>query len=106
MPYTLEVWKEGDVWCAKTPDRDTFRHTDLASAIGEIFTRVNAAVQCVPNHLMSASVEEVGKFMMKNTANCGVCITYRGLETEIELAAKRDPSHPLNLYESLYTGTR
>lgn len=106
MPYKIEAWKVGDIWCAKTPDRDTFRHADLASAIGEIFTRVNAAVQHAPSHLINTSVEKIGKFMMENAASCDVSITYRGLETEMELAAKKDPTHPLNLYESLMAGTR
>lgn len=106
MPYIIEAWKEGDVWCAKTPDKDIFRHTSLASAIGEIFTRVNAAVQHAPHHLMNATVEKTGKYMMENSADCNISITYRGLETEMEQAAKTDPSHPFNLYDSLVAGTR
>lgn len=104
MSYIIEAWKEGNVWCAKTPDNDTFRHIDLPHAVGEIFTRVNATIQYSPSHLMNMSVEEAGRFMMENAATYDVSIIYRGVE--MGLASKTDPSHPLNLYESLVAGTR
>ncbi len=76
MPYIIEAWKEGDLWCAKTPDKDIFRHATLASAIGEIFTRVNAAIQYAPCHFMGVSLEETGTFMIENGTNHDVSIVY------------------------------
>jgi hypothetical protein len=76
VPYKIEVYQKDGLWCAKTPDKDTFRHTYLTHAIGEIFTRVNAAIQYAPCHLMNVSVEETGKFMMENSAVCNVSIVY------------------------------
>ena len=92
MSYIIEVWKKGALWYAKTPDGDTFRHTSLVSAIGQIFTRVNAGVQYVPHHLMEASIEEVGEYMLKNSASCNVSITclVQRMTTEEANAAQRD----------------
>ncbi len=76
MSYKIETWQEDDVWCVKTPDKDIFRRATLLLAIGDIFTRVNAAIQYAPCHLMDASLEKTGEFMMENSANCDVSIVY------------------------------
>ena len=105
MIYRIQAWQEGGTWCAETPDKDRFRHPELTHAVGEIFKRVNAAAQKVPSSLMNESVKEIGTFMVENGANYGVSITYPDFEKRL-LDSKTNPSHPMNLCQSLMTGTR
>ena len=76
MTYIITVWKKDDLWCAKTPDNDTFRNASLECAVGEIFSRVTVAIQCTPWQMMKMSVEQIGDYMLKNAEKHKVSFAY------------------------------
>lgn len=78
--YTLTISQEGNTWCARTPAGDKFRNSNLAVAIGDIFTRVNAAIPEIPFQWGSLSLEEVGSLVLQNAdgkhPRCNVALKY------------------------------
>lgn len=74
MPYKVLTWSEDGLWCAKTPDKDTFKRATLAEAVGEIFWRVTAAVCYVPAHLEGATTSGIGQYMLDNASTHDVII--------------------------------
>lgn len=75
MTYRIVTWSENGLWCAQTPDKDIFRRTTLAEAVGEIFWRVTAALCYAPMHLEKAPTGEIGQYMLDNAASQDVIIT-------------------------------